>query len=70
MCARRAYRKILEGLRHQAEQKRVQVIIRQLSHQDRALLPLVARHHLSEEKDESGRRSYSVRLIPPKPGKG
>jgi hypothetical protein len=69
-CSRRAYHKVLGGLQQQAEHKRVQMIIKHLSHQDRALRPLVARYHLAEEREESGRRSFSVRLIPPKPGKG
>ncbi len=68
LFCRAAHQKVLGNLEQQAAQRRVQEIIRHLAHQDRSIRPLVRKYHLAEErKKEEGRRSFSVRLIPPKP---
>jgi hypothetical protein len=48
-CSRGAHKRILGELRIKAAQKRVQLIIKHLSDQDRALRPLVRRYHLAKE---------------------
>jgi hypothetical protein len=67
--SRSAHQKVLEELQLQASQKRVQVIIKHLSDQDRAIRPIVRRYHLAEEKHEHMVRPGSVRPVPPTPGK-
>ena len=64
--ARGAHRRILEGLQLQAGQKRVQVIIKHLSDQDRSIRPLVQRYHLAGEQPEKVVRFASARSVPPK----
>ena len=50
LFSRGAHKRVLGELQLTAVQRRVQMIIKQLSDQDRAIRPLVQRYHLAEEK--------------------